>query len=318
MKKIYTCIFSLILFWGTAKTFATTWNEPWADEVIKKADYFVLADILSSGEKGAEIKIIKQFGGETLPSKIKITNFYLLRLGSFSDTDEMGFYFEGANKGYFFIKKNTKGEYCIATPTTGFDIIEDGNVHATYRHSYHQALVPVDIYEMTMPAIFSRYHGLPFDKKKITDFIDAQISKKPAGFNENEINTFFLQHVAMESIFHLRLEGYCDKIVPFFNDESNFHNRISAARALITCNNDKIKNLLLDKIASNKNDDFTTVICIWALREFKPKELKSRLQSLVKGASTKENGFGGNIMDPRVGTSFPSVKEALKDLIDTL
>jgi len=29
-----------------SKSFATSWNEPWADEVIKGVDYFVLSDIL--------------------------------------------------------------------------------------------------------------------------------------------------------------------------------------------------------------------------------------------------------------------------------
>ena len=318
MKNIHIFLFLTVAIFGAGKIFATTWNEPWADEVIKEADYFVLADILSCEDKSVKIKIIKQFGGETLPGEIEITNFYLLRMLSFSDGHEAGFPFKNRKKGYFFIKKNNNGEYCMATPTTGFDFINDGNVHATYRHSYHQALVPIDIYEMTMSAIFNHCHLLPFDRKKITDFIDGQISKPPAGFDENEINTFFLQHVSLELIFHLRLAGYCNKIVPFFNDKANFHNRVSAARALVACNNDEARSLLLNKIATNENDDFTTVICIWVLGEFNPKELKPRLQNLAKDASTKENGFGGNIMDPRVGTYFPSVHKALMDLIKTL
>jgi hypothetical protein len=35
-------------------------------------------------------------------------------------------------------------------------------------------------------------------------------------------------------------------------------------------------------------------------------------------ASTEENGFGGNIMDPRVCTHFPDVKDALEKLIKSL
>ena len=308
-------LFLVLFLFGIANLFATTWDEPWADKVIKEADYFVLAEILPDSENGVKIKIIRQLGGDKLPTEIEITNFYLLGLTSFSHG--VGFEFGNVEQSYLFLKKNDKGEFCIATPTT-FDAVRDENVYATYRHSYHQALVPIDIYEMTMSAIFNNYHKLPYDKKKITDFIDEQLSKKTAGFDKDEINTFFLQHVSLETIFHLRLDGYYDKIVPFLNDNSNFHNRVAAARALIAYNNSETKKLLLNKIANNKNDDFVTVICIWTLKEFQPKELKSDLQKLVRKASTKDNGFGGNIMDPRVGTTFPNVKRALTDLINSL
>jgi len=35
-------------------------------------------------------------------------------------------------------------------------------------------------------------------------------------------------------------------------------------------------------------------------------------------ASTEDNGFGGDIMDPRVCTHFPDVKSAVEQLIKTL
>lgn len=317
-----THFFTLILLFllGTINTFATTWNEPWADQVIKEADYFVLADIISyDEEKGIKIKITKQFGGTQLPSQIEITGFYLLETMSISGGHGAEFPgFEDTKQSYFFIKKNSKGQFCISTPTSGFDPIKNGKVYATYRHSYHLASVPIDIYEMTMTAIFNNYHHLEYDKKSVANYIEKSLSTKPAGFDEDEINTFFLQHVALETIFHLRLDGYYDLILPFFNDSSNFHHRVSAARAFIAYKNKEVTNLLLNKIASHSEDDFTTVICIWTLKEFKPKEIKTDLEKLISTASTADNGFGGNIMDPRVGTHFPTVKSALEDLISTL
>lgn len=317
--KKHLLIIALLLMLGTIKSFATSWDEPWMDKVIKEAQWFVLADIKSfDEEKGVKIKIVKQFGGEKLPEEIEITDFYLLHLTSSSGGHGPEFHFKGVEKGYFFIKKNAEGKYCIATPTTGFNSSKKGNVYAAYRHSYHQAMVPVDIYEMTMTAIFNHYHQLPYEKTGITDFIDKQLAQKPASFDETEINTFFLQHVALESIYHLRLEGYYEKILPFFNDDKNFHNRISGARALVNYNTEETKKLLLNKVAKSKDDDFVAVICIWTLKELKPKELKPDLEKLVKRASEAENGFGGNIMDPRIGTRFPTVKSALQELIKTL
>lgn len=84
-----------------------------------------------------------------------------------------------------------------------------------------------------MTAIFKNYHNLEYDKKSIANYIKKSLSTKPAGFAEDEINTFFLQHVALETIFHLRLNNYYNLILPFFNDSSNFHNRVSASKALI-------------------------------------------------------------------------------------
>jgi hypothetical protein len=171
---------------------------------------------------------------------------------------------------------------------------------------------------MTMTAIFNHYHQMAYDKESIADFIDLQLGKKPAGFEQSELKTFFLQHVALEIIFHLRMDLYYDKVLPFFQDSKNLHNRIAASRALVAYNTKETKQLLVDKIASNTDDDFVTVICIWTLKEFKPTELKAELQKLVKNASDEDNGFGGNIMDPRVGTRFPTVKSALEELVETL
>jgi len=318
-KIIKLMLFSILILAGTNKTFATTWNEPWTDSVIKDADYFVLAEIIAyDKEKGVKIKIIKQLGGDKLPSEIEITDFYLLQLTSRSGGHGAEFQFKDIDKSYFFIKKNEAGAYCISTPTSGFSYVKDGNAYATYRHSYHQALVPIDVYEMTMTAIFNNYHHAPYDKAKIIRFIGDNLSKKPAGFDKDEINTFFLQHVSLELIYHLRLDSFYDKILPFFNDENNFHHRVSASRALIAYNSRKTIDLLYNKISTNQDDDFTTVICIWTLKEFKPSKIKKKLETLAENASTKHNSFGGNLMDPRVGTSLPTVKSALEDLIRTL
>lgn len=318
MKQLRT-ILILVLAFITTTTWATTWDEPWQDQVIKDADYFVFAKVKSNDkEKGIIIEIIKSLGGPELKGQIEITDFYLLDLCSSSGGHGAEFHFDGIMESYFFIKKNSMGKYCIATPTAGFDYLKDGNVYATYRHSYHQALVPVDTYEKTMTAIFNNYHNQQYDKKFITDYVSKYISLKPAGFEENEINTFFAQHVALECVYHLRLTDFYSKLIPFLADTSNFHNQVSAARALISYNTKECKQELLNVISNTTRGDFVQVVCIWTLSEFKPTELKEQLVKVSETASTEENGFGGNIMDPRVCTHFPNVKDALDKLIKSL
>ena len=299
-------------------THATTWNEPWQETIIKTADYFVLGKVISSDAHNVKILIIKSLGKQNVGKEIEISNFYLLDICSSSGGDGPEFNFEKDSKYYFFLKKNERGQYCIATPTAGFDIVQGDNVVATYRHSYHQTLVPVEIYEKTMSAIFANYHNEKYDHKFIENFTIKYLSMKPAGFEKEEMNTFFLQHVALETIYHLRLPNMYTLILPFLNDTKNFHNQISAARALISYNTSECKEALVKIIADTISSDFSKTVCVWTLENFKPIELKARLIQIEKSASEAENGFGGNIMDPRVCTYVPNVKESLNKLTMSL
>lgn len=298
---------------------ATTWDEPWQENVIKNADHLVFARVKSYDEKkGVTIDIIKTLGGPQLKGTIEITNFYLLGICSRSGNHGPEFDFGNINESYFFIKKNDKGKYCIATPTTGFDVLMDGSVLATYRHSYHQALVPVDLYEKTMTAIFQHYHNQEYDRQAITEFVNQSISLKPAGFKDNESSTFVAQQVALECAYHLRLTGFYPKLLPFLADLSNFHHQVAAARALISYNTTECKQELLNVIRDTARRDFVQVICIWTLTGFKPTELKDQLIEVLHTASTKQNGFGGGAMDPRICTQIPNVQDAIETLITLL
>lgn len=302
-----------------AATHATTWDEPWQEKVIKDANYFVLAKVISCDvEKGITIEVVKSLAGQALKGEIKVTDFYLLDLCSSSGGHGPEYHFDTTMQYYFFIQKNAKKEYCIATPTTGFAMTREGKVSATYRHSYHKAYVPVEVYEKTMTAIFNNYHNLPYDQSYISTYANEHLSLKPAGFNENEINTFFAQHVALECIYHLRLNGFYDKILPFLADTSNFHNQISAARALRAYNTQACRQVLLQFISDTTMRNFSQVMCVWTLSEFRPTEFKLALTQAAKTAGSNQDSFGGDIMDPRTCTYIPSVKEAIEKLISTL
>jgi hypothetical protein len=167
----------------------------------------------------------------------------------------------------------------------------------------------------TMVAIFNNYHNQPYDGLFIHDYVSEYITKRPAKINDT---LFFTQHVALETIYHLRLTGFYENILQFLADDSNFHNQVSAARALAAYNTPSCKEELMKILISQGQDNFVQVICIWTLAEFHPVELKDRLIEIARTASTDENGFGGNIMDPRIGTYFPDVKNAIQELIGKL
>lgn len=308
----------LLTLTSLSQTYATTWDEPWANKVIKESTSFVLAKVLSNDhQKGTTIQIYKTLGGKALTGTLTISDFYLLDICS-SSGGGPEFHIEPMDSCYFFINESTAGKYRIATPTTGFDYVAEGSVMATYRHSYHQASVPTSIYEKTMTAIFNNYHGLPFDQVFKQSFIEEYLSKKPAGFEDHEINTFFLQHVALESIHHLKLNVDVSLILPFLKDKNNFHNQVSGARAMIVAKKPNDTEALMHIVGDTSQRYFVQVMCVWTLKALNPKELKQELQNLEKWASEESDDFGGNIMDPRVCTNIPTVKSALKDLIESL
>lgn len=317
MKKLLF-ILTLTTFFCIDKIQATTWDEPWADQVIKESSSFVLAKVTACDEhKGISIEVIKTISGKELKGSLLINNFYHLTLCS-SSGHGVEFHTEKVDSCYFFISQNPKGQYCIATPTTGFDYVLDGQVVATFRHSYNMTSIPVSIYEKTMTAIFNNYHNIPYDKDYVSKFAKEYLSKPPAGFSKDEINIFFLQHVALECVHHLKLKIDENLIIPFLNDKNNFHNQVSAARAMVAFNTTTSKQTLLRVINDTTRRGFVQVMCIWSLKEFKPIELKAQLKNLEKNASDESDGFGGNIMDPRICTNIPSVKEALDVLIQEL
>ena len=319
--KFLALIFAAVLFFNIHPAIATTWDEPWQDEIIKNADYFVLGEVIKNDyQKGVTIEILRNIAGDRLPDQITISDFYLLHLCSYSDSHGPEFQFDEGKQYYFFIKINEDESYCISTPSSGFAYFDqDENVvFGTYRHSYHQALVNPQVYEKTMTALFQYYHGDKYDTTYIIDYATEYLNKAPAGFEEFEIDLFFAQHVAMEMLYHLKLGGFYDQLTYFLKDTTNQHNQISAARALRAYNTEECKTLLIEAIANPDYDDFVKVICIWTLAEFNPVEYKKDLEELVEIVSDLDNGFGGNIMDPRVCTSFPTVKTALKQLLSSL
>jgi len=298
---------------------ATSWDEPWQETVVKKTDYLVLARVTATdAHKGIKATILRSLGGGTLPDTVKISGFYSLQLCGDSPGEEPAFELGGTDSCYFFLQKKPSGEYAIATPTTGFARVKAGQVAATYRHSYHQALVPRAVYELTMTAIFQHYHGQEYDATPINALVDQALASPPAHLDAAGRSTFFLQHAALETVYHLGLTSHYAAVLPFLRDTTNFHAQVSAARALTATPTPEDKQLLIKMLVSKSSRDLAKVVAIKTLTTYRPAELKPQLAALAQTASDEHNGFGGNILDPRICTQVPTVKEALTTLVSGL
>jgi hypothetical protein len=309
MKKITTILFLILT---SISSYATTWDEPWQKEIIEQSEYFVFGKVIRASETKVIVQIEKAFGKQ-LEGKIIIDDFFMLNICSSSGGHGPEFSFEKKEKGYFFLKKGENGNFQIPTPSSGFDRIVDGKVHATYRHTYHQAAIDPEIYELTYTEIWNKFHQSKFDITKIKSFINTNISKDPAGFEEDEIDLFFKQHSALETAYLCGIELEFETLKKFAEFD-NFHSQVAALRALSILKTDQSKKYLLQYIQDKDKDNFTKVIAIWSLWSIGDEQINKTLSDLAETLSNEESGFGGNIMDPRVCTHFPSPKNAIKEL----
>ncbi|HKK39216.1 MAG TPA: hypothetical protein VJ949_07350 [Cryomorphaceae bacterium] len=309
MKRLFILTLLISL---SATLFATTWDEPWQKEIITESEYMVFGSVVFSGDSAIEVTVSKSFGAP-LSGTIRIDGFFMLDLCSRSGGHGPEMHFDAGEEGYFFLKKGKNGNYKIPTPTSGFDQIVDGKVHGTFRHTYHQAAVSVEVYELAYEVIWNKYHNLDYDDAGLMAFIDQNLSRNPAGFEEYEIDLFFEQHVALESAYLLGKELDFDTLERFATSD-NDHATISALRAMELENSGASKEFLLSFIKDDANNGFNQTIAIWALWNMNDPSYQNKLWKLKDKLSTEENGFGGNIMDPRVCTYLPSPQRAIIDL----
>lgn len=314
MKLFKITVFLILTLTFQTNVLAETWDEPWQKEIIKKAEYFVLAEVINNDESiGAEVEIIKSFDNQKLDGKILINGFSLLNMTS-SSGHGVHLEFEKGQKVYLLLTKRKDGNFAIPTPSSGFAVLDENkNVYAVYRHSYHMALVPQDVYEKTYTEIWNYFKTGKFEKNNLIPFINDNIEKKPHGFEKEEISTFFLQHVALETAYLLDISIELNKLKKFVESDF-FHSRVSALQLLSNSTSKETKEYLFNFISTEKEKDFEKVIAIWSLAKIGGKEYKDRMLSIADKISDEETGFGGNIMDPRVGTSFPSPRSAIKYL----
>jgi hypothetical protein len=311
----------LTLFWLVQPCSATTWDEPWQETVIREADSFVLLEVLSNNRKKSfTARIDAHLAGEKPERPVTVDGFYCLDLRSYSSGHPPRLFFKKGYRGYFFLKIGPEGKnYRIATPTAGWATMNDGSVTAAYRHTYHKALVEKDLYEKTMTAIFKHLHGEKHDRRYIRGLFQKYLTQKPSDIDpkdyKGEASTlFFRQHVALECFVYFGKEADIKLLEPFLNADG-YHVQISAARALGGLNSKAALERLMAFIEADRTA-FAKVMAVWGLKRLGARDQAERLKKYLADGKDEKCGFGGNLMDPRVSTRFPSsVKRAIQGLL---
>jgi len=295
-------------------TQASTYDEPWQDQVIREADSLVKIRIeANEGGKIVRFELLDQLAGEPVPQAGVIDDFDRVSIRN----PHWEFHHQPDDVGYALLRKTEDGDWSLPTPSTGWAALEDGQVAATYRHSYHMALVPDPVYRSTTTALFKHLHGQPWDEQAMGAFIDKWLAEPPQSpSGEEQGETFFHQHVALECFHHLGSDTELTRLEPFLALD-DFHVRVSAVRALSRIDNPATRQRLLAILADEAWPGFPRVMAAWGLERLDARELLPRLQELIPTMAEVETGFGGNIMDPRIGTAFPhTVKKAAEALVE--
>ena len=205
----------------------------------------------------------------------------------------------------------------IATPTTGFAPLMPRGVYATYRFSAHQAIVPAEIYEPSMAALFRKLHGSATaeDEAWVRSLVDVELHKEPRDVGQGDDDTFFRQHVALECLRSFGTEQDLPLLDPFLR-ASGFHVQLSAVRALAGIPGEPSQSRLLEFLTGD-HPPVAKVLAVWGLRDQDARSLAPALEPLLATMSTEECGLGIKLMDPRIGTAFPeSAHEALEELLE--
>lgn len=298
---------------------ATTWNEPWHSEVVRDAQTFGLYQSVDVKGNAVNFHLLKHLAGINTGGSIEVNGFYALTLDSYSPSEPVRFEFKNGSK-YYLLLKRSKSEHGweIATPTSGFAEITPQGVVATYRISTEQAYESEPIYELTQICIYRHLHGAACSSEVYT-FIDRETALKPAILSsdstEADDQQFFEQHAALETAYLIGYSIPISKLQPFL-DCPFFQVQVSAVRALGVSTTPDKADLLLRYVENNNRSGEARIMAVLMLKILNARQFASELKTYEKEAPADEVNIVGDIMDPRVGTTFPeSVQAAIQELL---
>ena len=312
IKKYFLSVF-LFFFFFEGFGQIVTWDEPWQDDIIRESDYFLLGRVLDARPGSVKIKMLKPFGKNVDQNEITLEGFHMLSVCNSNDSQKITFFFQMIDSVYLFLKKTEIG-YCLPTPTSGFAIVANGKVLSTFRHSFHQAQLRVVDYECCMKTIWEHCKEISSTENCSSKLIEKALKKLPSEFGRSDINTFYMQHAALEVIYYTKLSYNFQSILPFLKC-NNTHLVISAARCLSNINTDESRKALVELIGDERRDNFTKVIAAGCLKKIITPEWIPKISAIREKANENPIAFSNNPNDPRSCTTLPSLKDALGEIL---
>ncbi|WP_257388387.1 hypothetical protein [Tahibacter caeni] len=289
-----------------ASAAATTWNEPWQDQVARGADSLGLFEVLERGGGRATVRTIKTLAGTPTPRQFTVDSAFSAAARGRHD-EELGLALRKGSRVYLWLDGDAK-QWQLPTPTAGIaGVMPDGNVAATYRISPHQAVQAADAYERVQTCVFRHLHGEGCDTAALAADLDAPLQEDAAALSETatpaEQARFFRQHVALESAFLLQRPVPLARLEPFLRRDF-FHTQISAVRALAVSDEAGRDARWIAFIKDDARDPAARAMALFLARERKAEAVLGGIEGYAP-ADPKAECALVPIMDPRIGTRFP-------------
>jgi hypothetical protein len=318
VRLLFSALLLSVFFGNTLQ--AATWKEPWLYDVAPQATHLLKVKIVErKGAFYAEAEPLKVlFGNEKkVPNLIRIEGFFALKLCIQHGDPQPGIWLDKIDTCYLLLQHQKGKTFALATPTTGVFPTRENVVAAHFRHSYHREELSVEEFEWLMGSYVKSRHGDSLDTASILDFCKKWLVKAPAIPEWSTYTLFSRQQAAMEMIYALKLPGFLEELKVFAFHLADVH-KMAAFRAMRGSSSAETTQFIFDEV---RNPDLTRIVQYSALQtliesSFKPE--RESVERFLAVADDRYVGFGGDIRDPRICTSFPGIKTMLESLLKTI
>jgi hypothetical protein len=300
-----------------SQSFAATWKEPWFIEIIAQTDYILKVEVRKANHSQSSVYILKTLVGKPLKGKQTIQGFHQLELCIQAGDPTPGIWLDNIDTCYLLLKRTKANRFSLPTPTSGIYPTSASWVQTAFQHSYHTEIIDLNDFEKLIVAYWNGIHNIPFDTNWIYTFCNEALSKEPALPDEEGFIDFCRQEIAMECIYALKLKGFNAKLRPFMFSRAD-RNRIAAFRAFSADPSPTITQWLFDDVRDPNMHRFVKWHALQTLihSPFKPE--KESLYRFLENSDNLYVGFGGDIRDPRICTSFDGIKSLISQLIHSI
>lgn len=315
--SLIRCFALILMFLSAGGVGASTWDEPWHEQVLKQADTLGLYEVAAIDADRIELRRIKTLAGVQTPDRVQVDGLYLMpdaHRHHDHGQDERLAWLQKGERAYLLLKRVGKS-WQLPTPSAGSaGFMEDGRVAATYRASFHQAIQAADAYERVQSCLFLVLHDGECNVAALSQDLDAPLREEPAGLGGEGTERFFRQHVALESAALLGRSIPLATLEPFLMLD-DYHVQLSAVRALAVNAEPGRNARLLEFVQDDSREMAARVMAVRIVADLADPELLSALRAYAPKAPQDKAGLAMSIMDPRVGTRFPpTLKDAISEL----
>jgi|GEM_PF-3370704 len=315
--------------------FATRWNEPFHEELVRRSDAFAKIRVLSAEEdKKSEnssdfalpendpsdlnVEVLAVYAGDA-PKKLTVSHY---TFNQYYGDEHSGLGIGG--EYYVFLEKDDRG-WGIATPTAGFVEAKDDLIVGSYRISCAGGFYETQWYVETQTLLFQLLHGDQSNKAKLSALVTEQLkqpSKVFGGIGDPKLALTFFKQSASNEILAMMPELAPNVNLDPFLAAADFHAQISGIRALSARKGKLVVDRLIGFLTEPTSEAVPRVVAVRALQKHAISSAqRKRLITILATADTERVDLcGGSIMDPRIVPGYTSVslKMALSELLDSL